>query len=73
MPAHVPDDITVLARIAEPHATIARQRPIRSITNAPSGFEGEEFPVRRAFAGVALEDLDPSIHLAQMEARSSTP
>ena len=66
MPAHVPDDITVLARIAEPDPTIARQRPIRSITNAPGGFEGEGFPVRRAFAGVALEDLDPFIHLDQM-------
>ena len=66
MPAHVPDDITVLARIAEPDPTIARQRPIRSVTNAPSGFEGEGFPVRRAFAGVALEDLDPFIHLDQM-------
>ncbi|HET8787092.1 MAG TPA: pirin family protein, partial [Candidatus Limnocylindrales bacterium] len=29
-------------------------------------FEGEGFPVRRAFAGVALEDLDPFIHLDQM-------
>ena len=66
MPAHVPDDITVLPRIAVPDPTIARQRPIRSITNAPSGFEGEGFPVRRAFAGVALEDLDPFIHLDQM-------
>ena len=66
MPAHLPDDITVLPRIAVPDPTIARQRPIRSITNAPSGFEGEGFPVRRAFAGVALEDLDPFIHLDQM-------
>ena len=66
MPALVPDDITVLPRIAEPDPTIARQRLIRSITNAPSGFEGEGFPVRRAFAGVALEDLDPFIHLDQM-------
>ena len=66
MPAHVPDDITVLPRIAVPDPTIARQRSIRSITNAPSGFEGEGFPVRRAFAGVALEDLDPFIHLDQM-------
>ena len=66
MPALVPDDITILPRIAEPDPVIARQRPIRSITNAPSGFEGEGFPVRRAFAGVALEDLDPFIHLDQM-------
>ena len=39
---------------------------MRSVTNAPSGFEGEGFPVRRAFAGVDLEDLDPFIHLDQM-------
>ena len=36
------------------------------VTLAPHGFEGEGFPVRRAFAGVALEDLDPFIHLDQM-------
>ncbi len=66
MPAIVPVDITVLPRIAEPDPTVARQRSVRSITNAPSGFEGEGFPVRRAFAGVALEDLDPFIHLDQM-------
>ncbi len=66
MPAVVPADITVLPRIAEPDPTVARQRSVRSITNAPSAFEGEGFPVRRAFAGVALEDLDPFIHLDQM-------
>ena len=66
MPAVVPVDITVLPRIAEPDPTVARQRSVRSITNAPSAFEGEGFPVRRAFAGVALEDLDPFIHLDQM-------
>jgi redox-sensitive bicupin YhaK (pirin superfamily) len=33
---------------------------------APQGYEGEGFPVRRAFAGVKLEDLDPFIHLDQM-------
>jgi redox-sensitive bicupin YhaK (pirin superfamily) len=36
------------------------------VTTAPRGFEGEGFPVRRAFAGVALEELDPFIHLDQM-------
>ena len=30
------------------------------------GFEGEGFPVRRAFAGVDLADLDPFIHMDQM-------
>ena len=66
MPAIVPDDITVLPRIPEPDPTVARQRAVRSITSAPRGFEGEGFPVRRAFAGVDLEDLDPFVHLDQM-------
>jgi len=66
MPALTVDDITILPRIPEPDPTIARQRPIKSLTLAPRGFEGEGFPVRRAFAGVALEDLDPFIHLDQM-------
>jgi redox-sensitive bicupin YhaK (pirin superfamily) len=66
MPAVVVDDITVLPRIPTPDPAVARERPVRSVTNAPSGFEGEGFPVRRAFAGVALEDLDPFVHLDQM-------
>ena len=36
------------------------------MTTAPSGFEGEGFPVRRAFAGVELGQLDPFIHMDQM-------
>ncbi|MEO7195504.1 MAG: pirin family protein [Pseudonocardiaceae bacterium] len=31
-----------------------------------SGFEGEGFPVRRAFAGVSLADLDPFVRMDQM-------
>jgi redox-sensitive bicupin YhaK (pirin superfamily) len=37
-----------------------------SVTTAPSGFEGEGFPVRRAFAGVDRRYLDPFIHMDQM-------
>ena len=66
MPAIVPDDIAILPRIPTPDPAIARERPVRSVTVAPHGLEGEGFPVRRAFAGVALEDLDPFIHLDQM-------
>jgi redox-sensitive bicupin YhaK (pirin superfamily) len=36
------------------------------VTTAPAGFEGEGFPVRRAFAGVHPADLDPFIHMDQM-------
>ena len=66
MPAVTVDDITILPRIPDPDPMTARQRPVRSLTTAPRGFEGEGFPVRRAFAGAALEDLDPFIHLDQM-------
>jgi quercetin 2,3-dioxygenase len=66
MPAVVADDITILPRVPAPDPSIARERPVRSVSDAPRGFEGEGFPVRRAFAGVALEDLDPFIHLDQM-------
>ena len=66
MPAVVVEDITILPRIPEPDPAIARQRPVRSVTIAPQGFEGEGFPVRRAFAGVDLADLDPFVHLDQM-------
>ncbi len=65
MPAVTVHDITVLPRIPEP-GPLAPQRVVRSITLAPHGLEGEGFPVRRAFAGVDLADLDPFIHLDEM-------
>lgn len=65
MPAITVDNILSLPRIEAP-APGARLRPVRSVTTAPSGFEGEGFPVRRAFAGVDLRDLDPFIHMDQM-------
>lgn len=43
-----------------------RVRTIKSITDAPSSYEGEGFPVRRAFAGVPFSELDPFIHMDQM-------
>jgi redox-sensitive bicupin YhaK (pirin superfamily) len=65
MPAITVSSILDLPRIATP-AIDARPRPVCSVTTAPSGFEGEGFPVRRAFAGVDLRDLDPFIHMDQM-------
>ncbi len=65
MPAVTVDDLTTLARVGAP-AEGAVQRPVRSVTTAPRGFEGEGFPVFRAFAGVDLAALDPFIHLDQM-------
>jgi quercetin 2,3-dioxygenase len=66
MPAVTVEDILLLPRIAEPDKAVAQERPVLSVTTAPSGFEGEGFPVRRAFAGVDLRDLDPFIHMDQM-------
>ncbi len=66
MPAITVDDITVLPRIPEPDPDLAPPRAVTSITTSPRGFEGEGFPVRRAFAGADLADLDPFVHLDQM-------
>ncbi|MEZ5185436.1 MAG: pirin family protein [Candidatus Nanopelagicales bacterium] len=63
MPAITVDDVTVLPRVSHVPAV---PRQVRSITTAPRGFEGEGFPVHRAFAGVPLEWLDPFIHMDQM-------
>ena len=64
MPAVTVSDLTVLPRVAaDPQAKVRR---VKSVTTAPQGFEGEGFPVRRAFAGVDMADLDPFIHLDQM-------
>jgi redox-sensitive bicupin YhaK (pirin superfamily) len=60
------DDLLVLPRLERIDPEYSRERPVRSVTVAPSGLEGEGFPVRRAFAGVAQSDLDPFIHMDQM-------
>jgi hypothetical protein len=64
MPA-ISADTVALPRIPTVDVTAA-DRPVRSVTTAPSGFEGEGFPVRRAFAGVDLAALDPFVHMDQM-------
>ncbi|MDV8022822.1 pirin family protein [Rhodococcus sp. IEGM 1330] len=65
MPAVTVDNILALPRIPMPDAT-AVPRPVRSVTTAPTGYEGEGFPVRRAFAGLDMSSLDPFIHMDQM-------
>jgi redox-sensitive bicupin YhaK (pirin superfamily) len=66
MPAVTVENILTLPRIPQPDPAAGRDRPVRSVTTAPSGFEGEGFPVRRAFAGISQRDLDPFIHMDQM-------
>jgi len=65
MPAITVDDILILPRVPAPDVTQV-ERKITSVTTAPSAYEGEGFPVRRAFAGVDLARLDPFIHMDQM-------
>jgi quercetin 2,3-dioxygenase len=66
MPAVTVENILVLPRVPVPDPAVARARRVASVTTAPKGFEGEGFPVRRAFAGVDLAILDPFIHMDQM-------
>jgi redox-sensitive bicupin YhaK (pirin superfamily) len=65
VPAITVYDLTTLGRVPEVDAATA-QRRVRSVTTAPGGLEGEGFPVRRAFAGVELTELDPFVHMDQM-------
>jgi redox-sensitive bicupin YhaK (pirin superfamily) len=71
MPAVTADTLT-LPRLPAPKVEDV-PRPVRSVTTAPSGLEGEGFPVRRAFAGVDLRDLDPFVHMDQMGAVEYAP
>jgi redox-sensitive bicupin YhaK (pirin superfamily) len=64
MPAVTADTVT-LPRLAGPGLGDI-PRPVRTVTTAPVGYEGEGFPVRRAFAGVSKADLDPFVHMDQM-------
>ena len=45
--------------VPDPVPLDSPERPVRSVTTAPAGFEGEGFPVRRAFAGVDLRRPRP--------------
>jgi redox-sensitive bicupin YhaK (pirin superfamily) len=67
MPAITVENPLDLPRVA-PHdgQGEAAPRPVRLVSTAPSGFEGEGFPVRRAFAGIAHHHLDPFIMMDQM-------
>jgi len=65
MPAVTVDDLTVLPRLREP-GLADRSRSVWQVTTAPAGYEGEGFPVRRAFAGIDMSLLDPFVMMDQM-------
>ena len=56
MPAITVDDLTVLPRLREPGLG-DQPRPVWQVTTAPSGYEGEGFPVRRARTPCLLYNL----------------
>jgi quercetin 2,3-dioxygenase len=64
MPAVTADTLT-LPRVPAPGLGDV-PRPVRAVSTAPSGYEGEGFPVRRAFAGIPYAALDPFIMMDQM-------
>ncbi|WDV55356.1 pirin family protein [Streptomyces coeruleorubidus] len=66
MPAITVDDVLVLPRLPELDPADTAYRPVHRLTTAQHGFEGEGFPVRRAFAGVPLPELDPLVHMDHM-------
>src|ERR1035437_8221026 len=66
MPAVTVDNVAALPRVPDPDPTVMTERPLASVTTAPSGFEGEGFPLRLAVAGVSMSDLDPFVHMDQM-------
>jgi redox-sensitive bicupin YhaK (pirin superfamily) len=71
MPAVTADYLT-LPRL-ESLSGAPQERPVASVTTAPTGLEGEGFPVHRAFAGVPLALLDPFVHMDQMGAVDYAP
>ncbi|MBC9714310.1 pirin family protein [Streptomyces sp. TRM66268-LWL] len=64
MPAVTVENPLVLPRVSAPAGAAARR--VLHVGTAPTGFEGEGFPVRRAFAGINYKYLDPFIMMDQM-------
>ncbi len=66
MSAVSPADFGGLTHIEESGFSPQEEKLPVMITSAPSGLEGEGFPVKRAFAGVGSRYLDPFVHMDQM-------
>ncbi len=66
MAAITVDNVLSLPRIHAVDRVASSGRHVLSVTTAPSGVEGDGFPVRRAFAGIDKRALDPFILLDQM-------
>ncbi|ACZ90360.1 pirin family protein [Streptosporangium roseum] len=65
MPAVTVENPLTLPRLPQPLGAV-REREVLAVTTAPSGFEGEGFPVRKALATIKPQYLDPFIMMDQM-------
>ncbi|MGN9784075.1 pirin family protein [Nonomuraea sp. ZG12] len=65
MPAVTVENPLTLPLLPEP-APGTLQRKVLAVESAPSGFEGEGFPVRRALAAIKPAYLDPFVMMDQM-------
>ena len=65
MPAITTENIMTLSRVSRAGGS-AISRAVERVVDAPSGFEGEGFPVRRALSQLSLESIDPFIMMDQM-------
>ncbi|SDK22945.1 pirin family protein [Nonomuraea jiangxiensis] len=65
MPAVTVENPLSLPRLPDPVAGTP-ERKVLAVETAPSGFEGEGFPVRRALAAIKPEYLDPFVMMDQM-------
>ena len=61
MPAITVENNLTLPRIVPPAVGDPVERAVRSVTTAPRGFEGEGFPVRRAFHGIDMAEDRKSV------------
>ena len=67
MPSVSVNELQTLKRI--PRTTdLGNFRPVQKIAKSVPGFEGEGFPVNRAFINLTLQDLDPFIMMDEMGA-----
>ncbi|MGH3360759.1 MAG: pirin family protein [Nocardioidaceae bacterium] len=73
--AAVTADTMSLARVGVARADEV-ERPVLDVSTAPSGFEGEGFPVRRTMAGIDYRHLDPFImmdHMGEVDYEAGEP
>ncbi|MFJ4680712.1 hypothetical protein [Kitasatospora sp. NPDC088783] len=66
MPAVTVENPLTLPRVTSPDPVHSTARPVLTVATTPEGYEGEGFPVRRAFAKINTKFLDPFIMMDQM-------